>query len=300
MSKEDAEKFDSLLKAKDKTEFINFIVAKSNQERQDLKKAYKEAFNKDLIDVVKSELRSDFEDTVVTFFKDVTEYDCEELKKAMKGAGTDEETMIEILTSRTPDELKKINEKYKELYGKTLEEDVIGDTSGDFLELLKALLTCTRSKNNKPKKFNCQQAAKEIYETGETKKPDTSLIIRYFSSFSPIELQRVCQEYYKLAGKTMLEFIEKKFSGDFKNALKAVVYAVISPSEYFATKIMKSIKGAGTDEHLLIRVVITRYEKDMADIKTFFNKLYNKDMIEEVADDISGDFLTIIKALCNK
>ena len=300
MSKEDAEKFEKLIKTKDKTEFINYIVTLSNDQRQDLRKAYKEAYKKELIDVVNKELSSDFKNTVVAYFKDETEYDVEELKRAMKGAGTDEETLIEILTSRTPDEMKKINEKYQEVYNTTLEKDVIGDTSGNFLELLKGLLTCTRSRNSKPKRFYCQSIAKEIYDTGETKKPDTALIIRYFSSLSPIELQRVCQEYYKLSGKTMLEFIEKKFSGDFKNTLKAVVYAVISPSEYMATRILKSIKGAGTDERLLSRIIITRYHRDMEDIKMFFNKLYNKDMMTEIADDISGDYLKLVNALCNK
>ena len=300
MSKEDAEKFDTLIKTKDKTEFINFIVSKNNDQRQDLKKAYKDAYNKELLDVVKKELSSDFKDAVTAFFTDVVEYDAEQLKKATKGTGTNEDSLIEILVSRTPDELTKIKEKYKEMYGTTLEEDVKGDTSGDFQALLVALMNTPRSDNKKPQRKNCQSVAKEIYDTGEAKKPDTALIIKYFTTLSSIELRRVCQEYYKLSGKTMIDFIDKKFSSDFKDCLKALVYAVISPSEYFATKIMKSIKGAGTDENMLIRVVLSRYEKDIADIKVYFNKLYNKDMMTEVADDISGDFLKIIKLLCGE
>lgn len=299
MSKEECQKFDSLLKAKNKTDFINYIVQKTNEERQELRKSYKEVMGKDLIQVVEKELKGDFEDCVVRLLKDPAEYDSEELKKAMKGAGTDEEVLIEILTSRTPDELKKINEKYQEIHKTTLEADVVDDTSGDFKNLLQDLLGCTRSRNKKPKQFQCSTIAKELHDSVQAKKVDTAAVIRYFSTLSPIELQRVCQEYYKLSGKTIVEFIEKQFSGDFKDCLKALVYSVISPAEYFATKVLKSIKGLGTNELLLDRVIISRYNKDMPEIKYFFNKLYKKDMMEEIADDLSGDYLAIIKALVN-
>lgn len=299
MSKEEAKKFDSILKAKNKTDFINYIVQKTNEERQEFRKTYKEATGKDLLEVIEKELKGDFEDCVLKLFKDPAEYDSEELKKAMKGAGTDEEILIEILTSRTADEMKRINEKYQEIYKVTLEQDVVDDTSGDFQNLLKDLIGCMRSRNKKPRQFQCQTIAKEIYDSVQAKKVDTAAVIRYFSSLSSIELQRVCQEYYKLSGKTIIEFIEKQFSGDFRDCVKALVYSIVSPAEYFATRVMKSIKGLGTNEYLLNRVIISRYNKDMPQIKMFFNKLYKKDMVEEIADDLSGDYLNLIKALVN-
>ena len=123
--------------------------------------------------------------------------------------------------------------------------------------------------------------------------------MKYFTTLSCMELQRVCQEYYKLSGQTMFEFIDKQFSGDFKDCMKGLVYVVISPSEYFATRIMKSIKGLGTNDALLNRIILSRYNKDMKHIKMFYNKLYNKDMVEDIAGDLSGDYMAVIKALIN-
>lgn len=297
MSKEEAEKLDSLMKEKDKTEFINYCVSKSNDERQSLRKAYKEAMGKELEEALKSALSGDFEDCIVQLFKDPSEFDAEQLKSAIKGAGTDEDILIEILTSRTSDELQKISAKYQELYTKTLEEELIGDTSGDFQNLLKGLLGTTRSKNKKPKKSECTAIAQEIHDAVQAKNVDSAVIIKYFTTLSGMELQRVSQEYYKLSGKTMFQFIDDQYSGDFKDALKSLVYAVIAPSEYFATRVLKSIKGLGTNETLLNRVILSRYNKDMKHIKMFYNKLYNKDMVEDIAGDLSGDYMAVIKAL---
>ena len=47
--------------------------------------------------------------------------------------------LIEILASRSNEEIKEIREIYKKEYKKELEKDIIGDTSGDFQRLLVAL-----------------------------------------------------------------------------------------------------------------------------------------------------------------
>ena len=52
---------------------------------------------------------------MVALFKDPIEYEAECLNKAMKGAGTDENTLIEIISSRPNWLMQKIKIKYKEL-----------------------------------------------------------------------------------------------------------------------------------------------------------------------------------------
>jgi len=49
------------------------------------------------------------------------------------------QVLIEILASRSNDEIKAIREVYKKEYKHELEKDIAGDTSGDFKKLLIAL-----------------------------------------------------------------------------------------------------------------------------------------------------------------
>ena len=57
---------------------------------------------------------------MVALFQDPIEFDCESLKKAMKGLGTDEDTLIEIIVSRSPTVLRSIIARYKEMYNRGL------------------------------------------------------------------------------------------------------------------------------------------------------------------------------------
>lgn len=43
---------------------------------------------------------------------DPVEFDCTELKQAVKGAGTDEQALIEILINRNNKRIKSINDTY--------------------------------------------------------------------------------------------------------------------------------------------------------------------------------------------
>ncbi|KAK1890916.1 Annexin A2-A, partial [Dissostichus eleginoides] len=72
------------------------------------------------------------------------QYDASELKASMKGLGTDEETLIEMVCSRNNEELLEIKRVYREMFKKELDKEVAGDTSGDFAKLLLALVQTKR------------------------------------------------------------------------------------------------------------------------------------------------------------
>lgn len=67
---------------------------------------------------------------------------------SFQGLGTKEKVLIEILCSRTNEQIFLIRAKYEELYHHSLEKDIKGDTSGDFENLLVALLQGNRDESN--------------------------------------------------------------------------------------------------------------------------------------------------------
>ena len=109
-----------------------------------------------------------------------------------------------------------------------------------------------------------------------------------------MEFVLIAKSYHKLTGHTILQAIDNEFSGDTKKLLKAIVYAVISSSEYFATRVNKAVKGWGTNDNMLIRVLVTRDEIDMPQIKQYYKQLYGKDMLEDIKNDTSGDYKKLL------
>ena len=279
----------------DKKAITEICVHRTNAQRLEIVKAYKTSYGRDLIADLKSELHGHFEDAIIAFFTDPIEYDADELRKAMKGLGTNEDTLIEIIASRPPAVLQQIKAKFNEKYKRDLEADVKSETSGTLRKLLIALLQGGRSTNTMPDPSRCAQIAEEIYKAGEAKLgTDESVFNKYFCTLSPHELAAVAKEYHKLTQHTILQAIDKEFSGDSKKALRTIVYATLSPSEYFATRVNDAVKGLGTKDHLLIRAIVTRSEIDMPQIKQYYKQLFGKDMYEDVKNDISGEYRNLL------
>ena len=279
----------------DEKAIIEVCIHRTNAQRLEIVKAYKASYGRDLIADLKSELHGKFEDSMIALFTDPIEYDADELRKAMKGLGTNEDTLIEIIASRPPQVIQAIKAKFNEKYKRDLEADVKSETSGTLRKLLIALLQCGRSVNTNPNPSQCAQIADEIYKAGEAKLgTDESVFNKYFCTLSSHELALVSKEYHKLTGHTILQAIDKEFSGDAKKTLRTIVYATLSPSEYFATRVHDAVKGLGTKDHLLIRVIVSRSEIDLPQIKQYYKQLFGKDMYEDVKNDISGDYRTLL------
>jgi hypothetical protein len=286
----------------DKDAIINLVTSRTNQQRQQIRDAYKSSYGKDLIADLKSELSGHLKDTLVAMFYHPIEYDCYSLRSAMKGIGTDEDTLIEIIATRPGFMIKQIIEKYPEITeGRNLVDDVKNETSGSFRRLLISLLQGERSDNIDPNIEECEKTAKELYEAGEKKwGTDDSAFNKIFALKSPMEIACISRAYHKLTGHTILQAINNEFSGDIKKLLTAIVYAVISPSEFFATKVNKAIKGLGTNDKLLIRIIVSRNEIDLNYIKKYYKQLFKKDMIEDIKAETSGEYRKLLIKLAGQ
>ena len=283
----------------DEATLIKVVANRTSRQRQIIKEQYKQAFGRDLISDLKSELHGKMEDAFIALFTNPVEYDADALRDAMHGAGTNEDTLIEIIASRNNEQLAAIKQCYNTKYQRDLEDDIKKETHGTLEHILITLLQGKRSVNTYPDQNACAAIAKEILNAGEAKLgTDESVFNKYFVSLSPIEMACVAQHYHKLTGHTILEAIEKEFVGDSKKAFKSIVYATLSPSEYFATRVHDALKGLGTKDTLLIRILVSRDEIDMPQIKQYYKQLYGKDMVEAIKSDISGDYEKLMVELC--
>ena len=271
------------------------ILRTNSYERAEIKRVYKSAFGRDLIDDLKKELSGNFEDVCVGMFMTPAEYDAYCLYKAMKGLGTNEGVLIEIIGSRNNIELTNIKTAFHAMYGKPLEKWIKDETSGNFRKLLISLLQCQRSINPTPDMNQCQMDAQRLYQAGEGKwGTDESIFNQIFSSRSAAEIQCISQCYKNMRGKTLLKVIDTEFSGDIKNLLNTVVFSLIDLPGYYATRIRESLKGTGTNDSKLVRCIVSRAEIDMPAIKAAYLRLFNRDMLLDVRDDTSGDYKKIL------
>lgn len=279
---------------------INFVLNRSKRDRYEIRKAYKGFYGKELIDDVNSALSGNFRRVIVDLFRTPEERDAIYLYKAMKGAGTDEETLIEIICSRSNVELQKIIQEYKKLYNQNLEDKVSSDTSGSVKKLLISLLQCKRSENSTPNDDECKKVAELLYKSGEGKLgTDEETFNKVFALSSPPELFSINNFYTELTSKSLEDAVKKEFSGSMKTALKAILESIISPSIYYAKRVKKAVKGLGTKDKMLIRNICSREGINMKEIRESYKQLFGKEMVDDIKGDTSGDYQKILMLLAS-
>uniref|UniRef100_A0A4W4F8Y8 Annexin n=1 Tax=Electrophorus electricus TaxID=8005 RepID=A0A4W4F8Y8_ELEEL len=263
----------------DKEAILDLITSRSNAQRQEIRSAYKSLYGKDLIEDLKYELTGKFERLIVSLMRLPAYHDAKEIKDAIKGGGTDEKCLIEILASRTNEQIHSLVAAYKDAYGREIEEDIIGDTSGHFKKMLVVLLQGTRDDDNVVHTDLVEEDAQLLYAAGEEQwGTDEAIFIMVLGNRSVTHLQLVFDEYQKIAEKSIEDSIKSELSGDFERLMLAVVQCIRSRPMFFAKHLYKSMKGLGTADNTLIRIMISRSEIDMLDIRECFRLRYEKSL----------------------
>ncbi|XP_012307025.2 annexin A13 isoform X1 [Aotus nancymaae] len=277
---------------------IEILSGRTSEERQQIKQKYKATYGKDLEEVLKSELSGNFEKTALALLDRPSEYAARQLQKAMKGLGTDESVLIEVLCTRANKEIIAIKEAYQRLFDRSLESDVKGDTSGNLKKILVSLLQANRDEGDDVDKDLAGQDAKDLYDAGEGRWGTDELAFNeVLAKRSYKQLRATFQAYQILIGKDIEEAIEEETSGDLQKAYLTLVRCARDCEGYFAERLYKSMKGVGTDEETLIRIIVTRAEVDLQGIKAKFQEKYQKSLSDMVRSDTSGDFQKLLVAL---
>ncbi|XP_067103404.1 annexin A5a [Osmerus mordax] len=298
-AKKDAEFLHKAMKGigTDEDAILMLITARSNNQRQDIKAAYKKAFGKDLVSALKSELGGLFESLIVALMTPPILYDATKIHKAIKGAGTDDEVLIEIMASRTGQQMKDIAKVYKKEFSNKLEKDIMGDTSGHYQKLLLILLKGSREEGVDEGKI--EKDAKDLYAAGEGKLgTDEEKFVNILGNRSIEHLQKVFDAYKKLSGSDIEDSIEGETTGNLENLLLAVVKCVKSVPAYFAECLRGSMRRAGTDDETLTRVMVSRSEIDMLDIRACYKKKYGDPLYSTIQEDTDGDYGKALLYLC--
>ncbi|ORX55244.1 Annexin [Piromyces finnis] len=242
----------------------------------------KEDKERTLESYVKEVTKGDFEKLCSSLSRTVLENDVWYLRNAIKGLGTDDDCT------------------YKETYNKNLEEDVRGDTSGDYRNALVSILKANRNENDF--QFNDKDASEDVftlYRSGEGKVgTDEDVFIEILTNRPYSHLIQIFEMYQQKYSNSMESAIKSEFSGDIKKTLLAIVKTTKNLSQYIAEQIENSMKGLGTRNDKLIRLIVCYREPALMErIKKDYQKLYNKTLAERIDGKISDkDYKNLLLA----
>ncbi|KAM4720173.1 annexin A3b [Anableps anableps] len=280
---------------------IEVLTQRSNAQRQLIDTAYQKATGRKLVADLEGDTHGDFEDVLVALVTPPAVYDCHEVMKAIKGSGTTESTLTEIFASRSNKQIKAMSDVYLKETGRLMTHDLKSEVSGDYGKALLILAEGKRDESTNVDTAKAKADAKALYEAGEKKwGTDEDKFIDILCHRSVPQLRQTLIEYKNISKKTLQESIESEMSGDLEKLLVAVVKCVKNVPAYFAERLFKAMKGAGTTESTLTRILVSRSEIDLMDIKAEYKKLFGYTLYNQLESEVSGSYGETLKQLCGQ
>ena len=279
----------------------NIITSTDNDMRVSIQQYYDANYESKLDDDLKNNTESHFRDIIRDLFLHPFEYDAKQIDKAFKFFSKDDKNIYEILTARPSWYIEEVKNAYFKKYGRDFQKDIEKNFSGEIKKNLVTLLNTPRLENKNPDHNQCQKWAKTLEKTSPINwATDDKIFKEIFATRSPEELVLIGRYYKQDTGKNFLEVVEKELPSKVRQLFREILYNTINPSELFAEKVKNSLEGLGTNTHLLNRVIVSRGDIDMKEIKDMYLYKYKNDLITDVSNDTTGAYRDLLVYLANK
>ncbi|KAM7373435.1 hypothetical protein PAMP_008286 [Pampus punctatissimus] len=282
----DAMQIQAALEKKDAGTLVRILTNRSNAQRQMIAKNFEDITQKDLAAGVKKALSGDLETLLLELLMLPLAYEAHRLQQAMVGLGTDEETLLEILCTRSGQQLQEICAAYEYLYKKDLEKELKGETSGDFAKLIVALL------NKANVTGGVQRDIQSLSASLSGKKADAGPWIDILTSRDSDHLNKVLMGLELETGHMVDHTLEKRFTGDIRLGLRVLVQCIQSPEVYLAKRL--TTKKASTVQGIMV----SHCEEDLLCIRTAYLKLTGTSLYTALQTQFKGDHLQALLAIC--
>ena len=130
---------------------------------------------------------------------------------------------------------------------------------------------------------------------------DVELFKNLFVKNSREDLINICREFKAIDKKkrNLYDAVDDTISKTTRELIKAIIFAVVMPSQYFAHLIKKSIVGIGTDEETLSRVLVERHEIDMDFIRSYYKLETKRELVDDIIGDTSDNYQKITVKLAS-
>ncbi len=274
----------------DEKALISVICERPKDYLQFLRSEYPKHKKDDLVKLVEKETSGNLERCLVAALWTDAENRARFLHDAVKGAGTDEGALIDCLCTALPSQIRAVKEVWHHRYsGVKFESRIKCEVSGNFQDVLEAVMDSGRPESGVDVS-KMEHDLEDFYKATEGKiGTDEKALAKIVKHRSREHLWALNDAYKHKSkkGRNAIEVIQAETSGNLERALCAVF---MQPASWYARAIHLSMKGAGTDEHALIRNVFLPFPFELKMAHGIISQFYKEDLIKRVKSELSGDF----------
>jgi annexin A7/11 len=282
------------------TQLIRVMASLGPLEIHAVKEAYKARHKRDLMKDVHSETSGYFREGLEAMIRGPLEQDCHSIHEAIKGVGTKESALDDVLLARSNADINAIKAHYHHMYRKSLESDVKGDLSMKTERMYAMVMSARRNEESAPViPPQIDADVREIYGATEGKTgTDQMTVCSILTSRSNGQIRAISQAYKAKYHRALEDVIRKEFSGHMQSALLFMVGAATDPAKHDADLLEDSMKGLGTKDVALVRrVVMIHWDKQrLHQCKAAYKHFYKTDLARRIESETSGDYKKLMVA----
>ncbi|XP_028553445.1 annexin-like protein RJ4 [Dendrobium catenatum] len=222
--------------------------------------------------------------------------DAMNLWMACQGREADEKTLIDILAHRDEAQRLQIIQSYEDLYHENLIKKLENELSGE-LKLLVGLVSTYRYDGKEIVKTLAFYEANILHDVIRKKPFIHDEFIRIFTTRSKAQLIatfNIFKDHHGISISKALSFGRPDL---FTSVLKIVILSFISPHKYFEKLLRSALNKEKIDENTLARIIVTRAEKDLQEIKDMYEESGKMSLIAAIDNKTSGHFKNFILEL---
>lgn len=280
---------------------IDVLTSTTNEERQYIRGFYKNAYNTAIQNDIKSQINDRLQQLCIDMFDTPYEFDARELHTALNSLMNDDNVIVEIFASRPSAYLGMVDQAYTNFFKISLKEEIQKHNSEEFAKYLIALMEVPRPMEQTISGSDAYEIAESLKDGGLEKiGTDLERFKDVFVEKSREDLILISRAYYERAQKNLYDAIESEVKGKNRILLKGILFAVITPAQWFAKKISKAVHGSGGDSNTIKRVLISRAEIDMYAIRDYYLMETNNELRNEIRDDNEDAYSQILTNLSLK
>ncbi|XP_027079450.1 annexin D2 [Coffea arabica] len=219
--------------------------------------------------------------------------DCEQLRKAFAGWGTNEDLIIQILAHRNAAQRKLIREVYAATYGDDLLKDLDAELSSDFQ---RAVLLWTLDP--------AERDALLAYEATKRLTASNWVIMEIACTRSSQDLFKARQAYHARYKRSIEEDVAYHTAGDFRKLLVPLVTAfryegddvnmTLAKSE--AKLLHEKISEKAYNNEEIIRILTTRSKAQLNATLNQYNNEFGNAINKNLKDDPKDEYLKLLRA----
>ena len=276
---------------------VQALGATTGETRTKVSLRYKELFDKELRDVIKSECgNKDFGTVLQLLSVNPVETDCILVEKASQGLGTKEELLYTIVCGRSNRDIELLKKKYFELYTNDLGRVLDSELGGDFEKLIFNVIQAAEQEYDP--EFHTEEKiendAKELFDMGQGRWGTNEAGLYKLLCASPPEyLKKLNLLYADKYGFTLTKALETELNGLSGDAARFMVGMKLKPMETVAELIHKACKGVGTNELLLASALI-RYQSILNQVNLAYIELYSETIEDRIKSETRGDYEALL------